>query len=187
MVVAYVVILTPDMLVACTGQGVFYRLIVPGISERKKEILVAAESLQATAREKALLFAIASIETEAMQVDYPMCDNKINDACNIGIYKMNIGMIQKVIPNADLDKIHFDIGEATRVALRCMRTLQESSFLVMHRGGEGYFDGTIKPEAVAEYIKAIEILTLRYQQDENNQFDIENVNNVRMTIMVCPI
>lgn len=91
---------------------------------------------------KALILAIASIETEYFDVDYPVGDRKIGDAFNVGIYKVNRYLIKLVNQKAgtnftdsmmNRDKLH-----ATKFVNTGMNVLGENLFLRINRGGQSF-------------------------------------------------
>lgn len=168
------------------GKATLYELNVVGLRERKKAILQAANAENATDKEKALLLAIASIETEKMLVDYPAGDGKSNDAYNVSIYKMNVGMIKQINPNADYQLIHKDITEATNILLQGLRMWGKNKLLRFHRGGEGAFSGQVPDTQVTPYIQAVEKIEILYAKNKW-QLAPNTTDDIRYTIHVDPI
>ena len=133
-------------------------------------------SLDADNTEKALLAAIASIETESMAVDYPEGDGKRGASYNVGIYKANVHQLKKIDKNINIQRFHNDYKYATDVMLRGIRKFGQSDFLAEHRGGE-----SIRGEAVNSYICAIKVIAMQYM------IKGLEINQVRYTVNVDAI
>jgi hypothetical protein len=73
-----------------------------------------------------LALAIAMLETSDLLCNYPFGDNKVGDAANFGIYKMNWGMIKQCPSAAGSDAPHLgpalnnDPALATKILLEAM-------------------------------------------------------------------
>ena len=151
------------------GPVTFIETHHPNVAIVKQEIV----ELDALAKEKATLIAIASIETEHMEVDYPKCDNKQGDSCNLGIYKANVAQLEDL--DVDLVRFNQDHLYQHRAMLRGMRKMGRTEFLLRHRGGE-----TIRGPEVDSYVCAIEALTQEYLK---RGFE----GDTRLTVKINPI
>ncbi|MFT6084298.1 MAG: endonuclease YncB(thermonuclease family) [Alphaproteobacteria bacterium] len=163
-----------------------YELNYVGIEDQKIKILKTAESLNASRKEKSLLLAVASIETERMQIDYPQGDNKKGDAFNVSIYKMNKAMLRDIDPDIDFDLVHNSVEVATNYFLQGLRKWGQKKFIRYHRGGETAFNKTIVDDAVEEYVSAIYKLATKYRRNKY-QLDPLTTDNMRYTIDIKPI
>jgi hypothetical protein len=159
---------------------------IEGISKVKREILLAANEMKARDAEKALVLAIASIETEKMVVDYPDGDNKSGDAYNVSIYKMNVGMIRNIDSSINPLDIHFDNTKATKVLLTGIRKFGTDKFLTYHRGGETALNDKTNSKDIEPYISAIKQIAKKYQEDPY-QLNPYKTDNTRYTVAVPAI
>lgn len=156
------------------------------IKHAKKRILRAAEKWNASDQEKSLLLAVASIETEAMQADYPICDAKTGDACNVGIFKMNVGMIKTVTDLNALQMLAADIEQSVKIFLLALRKYGVTDFLRYHRGGESGYNGTLAGEDMNAYLRAVDALAEIYLADKN-QLNPHYTDGIRVSIFVAAI
>lgn len=138
---------------------------------------------EATLQERTIVLAIASIETDAFKVDYPLGDNKLNDAYNISIYKMNIGLLKKLgIKRDSINEIHTNPEYATKIILQGIRYYGITLYLIQHRGGEGALDCTVPIQEITSYIDAITSIAMQYAFYPEDMF-----NDTRYTIDINPI
>jgi hypothetical protein len=163
-----------------------HKLSYAGLGIQKAKILRAANAFNAVAREKSILLAIASIETERMQIDYPKGDGKTGNAYNVSIYKMNIGMLKELDAGVNINLVNNSIEAATALLLKGLREWGEDKFLRYHRGGEGAFFGKINECDILNYISAIKRLAKTYRKDKN-QLNPKTTDNIRYTIDIEPI
>lgn len=137
----------------------------PNISEVKQEIIKVVYAKQPEDKETAaLLIAVASIETENMSIDYPSCDGKKGEACNIGIYKMNLFQRRKACPDITQNEINHDIAKATSCMIKGMDKYGVDLWLSWHRGGESWKNYSSEVE---DYKNAIEALKAKYLSTKN--------------------
>lgn len=137
---------------ACEDFGI-YSIEHPNVSKVKEEIY----NLDATILEKSTLAAIASIETNHMEIDYPKCDNKTGDSCNVSIYKANLAELRDFKVSVDVSKFDTNTKYAHKIMLAGMRSMGRMEMLKHHRGGE-----SIRGKVVDDYIYAIDKLTVVY-------------------------
>lgn len=158
-----------------------YKLQRPQIVYTKHKIQQVLGDLDATLTERALVTAIASLETDAFAVDYSFGDDKSGDAYNVSIYKLNIGML-KDLGISDFKRVHTDLSYATETVLQGLRQMGTTKFLMYHRGGAGAFDGAVPIDDIAPYIDAIHKIANMYEHSIPDMY-----NNIRYTIQVDPI
>lgn len=159
---------------------------VPDIHKTKQQILSIAEKEDATSQEKALLLAVASIETENFSSNYKDGDGKTGDAYNVSIYKMNIGMIRDIDSRVDPIELNTNIKKATEIALKGIRKFGVNKFLTYHRGGAGAIDGKIPEKDIKPYINAVKKIAEKYLEDPK-QLSPETTDDTRYTIVVPAI
>lgn len=159
---------------------------VHDIHQIKQQILSVAEKEDATPEEKALLLAIASIETEDFSNNYPAGDNKSGDAYNVSLYKMNVGMIKDIDSTIKPFELQNNIKLATQVILKGIRKFGVNKFLTYHRGGAGAFDSTVPEKDIKPYTDAVKKIAEKYTQDQK-QLSPETTDDTRYTIFVPAI
>lgn len=167
----------------------FSRLIrteAEGLKNVKRQILLTADEMNATDKEKAIVLAIASIETENMSIDYPEGDNKSGDAYNVSIYKMNVGMIRNIDRSVNPSDIHLDNKKATKVVISGIRKFGLDKFLIYHRGGESAFNSTSNGAEIMSYIEAIKTIAKKYKESPN-QLNSYKTDDIRYTIKIPAI
>jgi hypothetical protein len=164
---------------ASASLGDIYQTIVT--SPNKQKVNLALTEGKASLEERALVLAIASIETENFAVDYPSGDNKTGDAYNVSIYKLNVGLVKKLTTTSP-QILHTDVRKATLVVLNGIRTLGCHSFLTNNRGGAGAFTGKVPMNDINPYIEGIKKLQQLYLDNPSFMF-----NDKRFTIEVKPI
>jgi len=137
----------------------------PNISEVKQEIRESVYTVEPANQDlAATLIAIASIETKNMSIDYPVCDGKKGEACNVGIYKMNLFQRRKACPEIPKDEINKDIKKATLCMIKGLDLYRYDLWMSWHRGGEGWKNYQVE---VKDYKAAIEVIKDKYLNTKN--------------------
>lgn len=159
---------------------------VHSIHKTKQQILSVAKKESATSEEKALLLAVASIETEDFSNNFPVGDNKSGDAYNVSLYKMNVGMIKDIDPAINPSELQNNMKLATQVMLKGVRKFGVNKFLTYHRGGAGAFDGKIPGKDIKPYVDAVKKIAEKYLEDPK-QLSPDTTDDTRYTIVVPAI
>lgn len=147
--------------------------------ERKKNIVERLKLSGAKEKEIYAILAVASIETEKFDIDYPVCDRKSGLACNVSIYKINLDMLSDI--GRDSTKMK-DLGYATETVLSAIRNYGYKEFIAFHRGGRSGLEGIKYKNEIQQYSKAIDKIALCYRNNSESLY-----NDIRYTIQVPAI